>query len=125
MADLTLHSTATGVRYGFPFEIDELGSAPNGVDPYKGVWHTYVYNERSPRRFRLSWSGVIPEGQRWRLLDLWEQSAFGTLPMNMTLPGDADVDAIEVVFDAPPRIAHASPQSLGPVSMSAIVEEVL
>lgn len=105
MATLTFHSLASPARFGFPYtEVAERRANASG-EPEQGAWHSYQINERPIRRMRLAWNEAAGEGSRYRVLDLWDQSISGVLPMNFTRPGDADVDAIEVRFSQEPRIA--------------------
>jgi len=56
-------------------------------------------NERQRRAFGLVWRGAS-EGQKYLLLKAWRDSLGGALPMNYTMLGDVDGNAIEVQFIA-------------------------
>ncbi len=93
-ATITLRTQSSGVRPQFEHAVASLRSALQTTGAFRQVREK---NERELRSFRLEWPSAT-EGQKHLLEEAWSDSYGGVLPMNYTMLGDVDANAIEVRF---------------------------
>lgn len=106
-ATVTFRTSTTGLRPRSDHAVVHgrraLQSEPEYLSP-----RAKQVNARELRRFRCNWPETN-EGQHALLVQAWSDSRGGVLPMNYTLVGGIDANAIEVQFVEPPKIKRVGP----------------
>lgn len=107
VATVTFRTSTTGLRPRSDHAVVHgrraLLSGPDYLSP-----RAKQINARELRRFKCNWPDTNA-GQHALLMQAWRDSRGGVLPMNYTLVGGIDANAIEVQFVEPPTVRLIGP----------------